>query len=268
MKKRESFESDRGIGWEGHDASDSTSKGDHIQGDVPRDFGFKDEEVESDDHASFFDDFLSLSKGLWSFPIYFPTTTYYRALGARRRVIKRVRALVRRRKGEVEAGLTGAKSDIMSCLLCARDDERGGGGVREEEIVDNLITLMMGSNSTAVSLLASFIKAVARDDVIRKAVLEDEITFNQTFGKINDCDIGYENRDEIMYMRWDPTLTRCHEPVHEKEAIGRPSPSEEPKIPKSHALSLPHLQIEWSIPPPPIIGSLDREPHSRIRNPD
>ncbi|KAK1264843.1 Taxane 13-alpha-hydroxylase [Acorus gramineus] len=161
-------------------------------------FGFKGEEVESDDHASFFNDFLSLSMGLWSFPIYFPTTTYYRALGARRRVVERVRALVRRRKGEVEAGRAGAKSDIVSCLLCARDDERGGGGVREEEIVDNLITLMMGSNSTAVSLLASFIKTVARDDVVRKAVLEEQKkVMNEKQNK--DGNLGWMDVQKMKY---------------------------------------------------------------------
>lgn len=60
--------------------------------------------------------------------------------------------------------------DIISSLVSLRDED--GKPLLEEEIIDNLITLMIASHDTTATLLSHFVRLLARDAEICDKVLQ------------------------------------------------------------------------------------------------
>ena len=72
-----------------------------------------------------FDDFSLAFKAVWSLPVNFPGTLYWRGLRARSRIVNRILPTMRKKQEELSKGILSPSSDVLSCLL------------------DNYITLMI-----------------------------------------------------------------------------------------------------------------------------
>ncbi|KAA8533977.1 hypothetical protein F0562_031494 [Nyssa sinensis] len=92
-----------------------------------------------------FNDFKIALKGTWAIPLDFPGTIFRKAMQARGRICKLLSELIRRKKKEIEEGKVGSHSqeDVISTFLVLRDEN--GEPLPEEEIIDNLVTLIIGS---------------------------------------------------------------------------------------------------------------------------
>ncbi|KAE8735771.1 Chalcone-flavanone isomerase family protein [Hibiscus syriacus] len=108
------------------------------------------EDKEKDD---LFQDFLVAIKGLWTVPLKFPGTAYSKALQARGRISRLLSELIKERKKEMEEGRKGSsdQNDVISSLLMLRDEN--GDPLMEEEIIDDLISVMIASHDTTSSLV-------------------------------------------------------------------------------------------------------------------
>lgn len=132
-------------------------------------FGLHDEPTKE----RLFDDFIQVLKGLWSLPIIIPGTTYHRALQARARIEKRVIPILESRRKQLSEGRISGKDDLLSSFLSLRDenDEQ----LRDEEIIDNFVTIMVASHDTTAILLSLLVWKLARDPMIYNKVLEEQM---------------------------------------------------------------------------------------------
>ncbi|KAK9282838.1 hypothetical protein L1049_011061 [Liquidambar formosana] len=78
--------------------------------------------------------------------------------------------LIRRRKKQIEEGKLGSHVDIISSLLLLRYEN--GEALKEESIIDNVITVIMASHDTTTILLSLLIRHLARDANISEKVLQ------------------------------------------------------------------------------------------------
>ncbi|RLM73454.1 ent-kaurenoic acid oxidase 1-like [Panicum miliaceum] len=91
--------------------------------------------------------FAGLLGGLRAFPLDLPGTAFRRALRCRRKLSAVFRDELRRRKDETDSG-----DDLMSALM--RTEDEGGRLLSDEEVVDNIVSLVLaGYQSTAAALM-------------------------------------------------------------------------------------------------------------------
>ncbi|CAN6565283.1 unnamed protein product [Malus baccata var. baccata] len=115
------------------------------------------------------EDFTIVTKGLWAVPLNVPGTIFYRAMQARARISQVLTKLMQNRQKE-EKNKPSQKNDIISVFLRLRDED--GEPLQEEEIVDNFITLIIGSHDTTTILLSHFIRHLSTDPKTRSEVLQ------------------------------------------------------------------------------------------------
>ncbi|KAL5801247.1 hypothetical protein ACOSQ3_032879 [Xanthoceras sorbifolium] len=130
---------------------------------------------EGKEKDSLFEDFTFATKGLWAVPLNFPETTYHKALQARGRISKLLCKIIDRRKKQMmEEGnfKDSHQDDIISSLLVLRGEN--GEPLPEEEIIDNLISMIIASHDTSTILLSLLIRLLARDTKISSKVLEEQ----------------------------------------------------------------------------------------------
>ncbi|XVF24340.1 hypothetical protein REPUB_Repub13aG0119400 [Reevesia pubescens] len=128
----------------------------------------------SKEKADMFEDFIVAIKGLWAIPLKFSGTAYYKALQARGRISKLFSKLIQERKKEIEEGRKGSldDNDVISSLLMLRDEN--GDPLLEEEIIDNLISVMIASHDTTSAFLSHFIRLLARDKEVFNKVFQEQ----------------------------------------------------------------------------------------------
>ncbi|XP_057510296.1 3beta,22alpha-dihydroxysteroid 3-dehydrogenase-like [Actinidia eriantha] len=101
-------------------------------------------------------EYILLIEGFFTIPSSFFSTTYRRAIHARRKVAEALRLVVRERRRESERG--ERKKDMLEALL--EDEGRGGDGFSDEEIVDFLLALLVAgyeTTSTTMTLAVKFL---------------------------------------------------------------------------------------------------------------
>lgn len=119
------------------------------------------------------EDFTIATKGLWAVPLNVPGTIIYRAMQARARISQVLTKLMQNRQKE-EKNKPSQKNDIISVFLRLRDED--GEPLQEEEILDNFITLIIGSHDTTTILLSLFIRHLSTDPKTRREVLQGNET--------------------------------------------------------------------------------------------
>ncbi|KAK3022395.1 hypothetical protein RJ639_047369 [Escallonia herrerae] len=123
---------------------------------------------------SLFEDFTLAIKGTWAIPLEFPGTIFAKAIQARRRINKRLSELIKTRKMEMakqsKDDSTKIPNDAITSFLVLRDEN--GEPLPEEEILDNLITLIFASHDTITILLGLLVRHLARDPDVYNKVLE------------------------------------------------------------------------------------------------
>lgn len=134
-------------------------------------FGIPDEQIQE----SLGDDFAIAFKAIWSLPLNFIGTTYWRGLRARSRISNRILTIMKTKKEDMSMGNLTRTSDIISCLLALKAENEE---ISEEMIVDNFITLMIASHDTSAILLSLMVWKMSKDPEIYKVVLEGKCLIN------------------------------------------------------------------------------------------
>ncbi|KAL5974787.1 hypothetical protein ACLOJK_031458 [Asimina triloba] len=132
-------------------------------------FGFYDQATKE----ALFEDLAQALEGIWAAPVNFPGTVLWRSLRARSRLNKRLLPILRRRKDLLEQGAVSASSDVISSLIAARDENQRP--ISEEEILDNIITVIMASHDTTTSLLSLIAWRLGRDPNLQQSILRENV---------------------------------------------------------------------------------------------
>ncbi|XP_062172764.1 taxane 13-alpha-hydroxylase-like [Alnus glutinosa] len=132
-------------------------------------FGIKDEYT----REALFDDFSLAFKAVWSLPVNFPGTAFWRGLRARSRIVDRILPIMRKKREELSKGILSPSSDVLSCLLELRDENQQP--IADDMIIDNYVTLMIASHDTSAILISLMIWKLARDPEIYRKVLEEQM---------------------------------------------------------------------------------------------
>ncbi|XP_004308981.1 PREDICTED: taxane 13-alpha-hydroxylase-like [Fragaria vesca subsp. vesca] len=126
---------------------------------------------EGKDKDALFEDFTIAIKGLWAIPLNLPGTQFYKAVQARSRIAKLLTKVVEEKKNKATK-VTPQNNDIISALLLLRDED--GEPLQEQEIVDNLITLIVASHDTTSILLSLLLRHLSTDSKIFSEVLQEQ----------------------------------------------------------------------------------------------
>ena len=129
-------------------------------------FGLHDEPTKE----ALLGDFTKIMKGLWALPVNIPGTTYHNALQARGRIVKSLLPILDCRRKQLSEGAIGRNDDLISGLLSLRDENNES--LRDEEVIDNFVSLMIASHDTTAILLSLMVWKLARDSNIYAKVLE------------------------------------------------------------------------------------------------
>lgn len=124
---------------------------------------------EGKDKDSLFEDFTIATKGLWAIPLNIPGTQFYKAVQARGRIAKLLTKLVKDKKNKAKIE-TPQNNDIISALLLLRDENSEP--LQEQEIIDNLITVIVASHDTTSILLSLLLRHLSIDSKILSEVLQ------------------------------------------------------------------------------------------------
>ncbi|XP_009363898.2 taxadiene 5-alpha hydroxylase-like [Pyrus x bretschneideri] len=141
------------------------------------------------------EDFTIATKGLWAVPLNVPGTIIYRAMQARARISQVLTKLMQNRQKE-EKNKPSQKNDIISVFLRLRDED--GEPLQEEEILDNFITLIIGSHDTTTILLSLFIRHLSTDPKTRREVLQEQ---EEVVKAVEARDDGKLRWSEIQMMK-------------------------------------------------------------------
>ncbi|XP_031109737.1 cytochrome P450 90A1-like isoform X1 [Ipomoea triloba] len=99
-------------------------------------------------------EYMLVIEGFFTIPLPFFSSTYRKAIQARRKVAEELSVVVRERR-EARAGGAGRKKDMLEALL---DGEGGGGGFSDEEIVDFMLALLVAGYETTSTIMTLAVK--------------------------------------------------------------------------------------------------------------
>ncbi|XP_052207776.1 taxane 13-alpha-hydroxylase-like [Diospyros lotus] len=132
-------------------------------------FGIRDEHTKQ----IFSDDFMLALKGVWSLPVNFPGTLYWKGMRARERIVSQLLPILEKRKEDLSKGVLSPTDDLISCLVALRDEN--GEAIKEEEVVDNIIAMMIASHDTSAILLSLMVWKMSRDKQTYNQILEEQM---------------------------------------------------------------------------------------------
>ncbi|XP_039053731.1 beta-amyrin 6-beta-monooxygenase-like [Hibiscus syriacus] len=155
---------------------------------------------ENKEKHDLFQDFLVAITGLWTVLLKFPGTSYCKALQARGQISRLLSKLIKERKKEMEEGRQGSldQNDVISGLLMLRDEN--GDPLMQEEIIDNLISVMIASHDTTSSLVCHVIRHLARDRETFNRVLQEQ---KEVAKAIEGKDVKFITWSEIQMIYMD-----------------------------------------------------------------
>ncbi|CAK9133701.1 unnamed protein product [Ilex paraguariensis] len=153
--------------------------------------------AEGKEKDALLNDFMFTIRGAWAIPLDVPGTIFRKAMQARRRISKVLSDLIKRRKMDMEDGKVSSQEDVMSTFLALRDEN--GEPLPEEEIIDNLITLIIASHDTTTILLSLFIRHLARDAEVCYKVLEEQ---KQVLKAREGSSAGMLGWNEVQKMKY------------------------------------------------------------------
>ncbi|GLJ25597.1 hypothetical protein SUGI_0490380 [Cryptomeria japonica] len=117
-------------------------------------------------------DFTEAMKGVWSFPLDLPGTTFRSGLNARSRICKRLTSLLQVRRGELQQEKSSPDQDLMSTMLTMRDEN--GGALTEEDIIDNMIAVMAAGHESTCTLLVHLVRLLALNPDIYQNIMQEQ----------------------------------------------------------------------------------------------
>ncbi|GLJ12633.1 hypothetical protein SUGI_0194930 [Cryptomeria japonica] len=140
-------------------------------------------------------EFDTLLNGAWCLPLDFPGTTFRQVLNARSRICGQLVGIMERRKVEIAQGCASPEQDLLSCLVCMRDEN--GQPLTEEEITDNLVVVLIAGHDTTSILLTHLVRMLALDPEVYNKVLQEQTQFLS--GKEPNEPLRWEDNQKMKY---------------------------------------------------------------------
>ncbi|CAL1355815.1 unnamed protein product [Linum trigynum] len=100
---------------------------------------------------SLYDDVSSIYQAMLAFPLRLPWTRFYRGLKARKRVMERLGRMISERRESPQAH----EEDFLQQLLAGGE---GGSRLTDEEIKDNILTMIIAGQDTTASAITWMVK--------------------------------------------------------------------------------------------------------------
>ncbi|GLJ22152.1 hypothetical protein SUGI_0416090 [Cryptomeria japonica] len=104
-----------------------------------------------------FEYFKVATEGIYSLPIRLPGSRLHRALKARSQIDRILSSVIKQRKNDVLAGRVSPDRDLLSCLLCNKDEAP----LSDQELKDNIVLFIIAGHETTAMLLVLMCKFLA-----------------------------------------------------------------------------------------------------------
>lgn len=153
---------------------------------------------DEDTKQALLDDFFLTVKAIFSIPVNFPGTIFWRGMKARSRIVKRLLPIIQKKREELLRGKQGPRSDIITYLLALRDEHQEP--LNDEEIMDNFIGLLMASHDTTTILLSLMLWKLARDPSLYEKIVQGNKTCNSTPLVIHACQIFFYQLNILRFF--------------------------------------------------------------------
>ncbi|KAI7737942.1 hypothetical protein M8C21_015135 [Ambrosia artemisiifolia] len=157
--------------------------------------------------------FHDMVKGLLSVPINLPFTKYNRAIIARKKLVPMLIHLIHeKREALKEHNQQGdPHKDLITSLLSIRDDD-GLPMMSEEEIIDNIITVMFAGYGTTSVLLTLLVRLLANNKSIYSNIVREQQEISRN--KASKEALTWEDLTKMQYTwRVATEITRINPPV-------------------------------------------------------
>ncbi|KAI3667809.1 hypothetical protein L6452_42878 [Arctium lappa] len=171
-------------------------------------FGIQDNLLIED----FCHDFSIAFKAVWSIPVNFPGTAYWRGMRARSRIIARLMPIIRKKNADLREGKSHPTSDILSSLIAVKTQNEDV--ITDEMIVDNFVTLMIASHDTSAILMSLMVWKLSKDPEIHLEVFEEQVEIQRDREGRDDWNLTWDDIQKMKYTwRVAQELMRIIPPV-------------------------------------------------------
>ncbi|KAL8248159.1 hypothetical protein R6Q59_005027 [Mikania micrantha] len=119
--------------------------------------------------------FQDMIEGVLSVPINLPFTQFRRGIKARKKLVPMILHLIREKKEALKEHnqQTDPHKDLITSLLSICDDHSSK-TMSEEEIIDNIITVMVAGYDTTSVLLTFLVKLLANNKAVYSAIVKEQ----------------------------------------------------------------------------------------------
>ncbi|KAL7175566.1 hypothetical protein ACSBR2_029212 [Camellia fascicularis] len=129
----------------------------------------------------FLERFKVLSEGLVSIPVDFPGTPFHRSIKASEYIKKEfLMRIIKQRKIDLVEGKASPTQDILSHMLLTADED--GKFMKEIDIADKILGLLIGGHDTASSACAFIVKYLAELPHIYQGVYKEQMDIAKSKG--------------------------------------------------------------------------------------
>ncbi|KAK6924950.1 Cytochrome P450, partial [Dillenia turbinata] len=120
--------------------------------------------------------FVGLLAGVRAQKLYVPGTAYYHAMQCREELTKIFRAKLKKRKQNRLDGVE-CRNDLMDGLMDIKDEE--GNQLRDEEILDNIVSLIVAGYETTSLVLTWAIYYIAKSPQVFQKLREENVALSE-----------------------------------------------------------------------------------------
>ncbi|PSR85234.1 Beta-amyrin 28-oxidase [Actinidia chinensis var. chinensis] len=136
---------------------------------------------ETKDVDRFLERFNLLAEGLLSIPVDLPGTPFRRAINAAAVIRTELVGIIKQRKVDLAEGKASPTQDIMSHMLLTADED--GKFMKEYDIADKILGLLVGGHDTASSACAFIVKYLAELPEIYQGVYDEQMEIAKSKGE-------------------------------------------------------------------------------------
>ncbi|KAK2641831.1 hypothetical protein Ddye_023594 [Dipteronia dyeriana] len=123
--------------------------------------------------AKFADPFKNLIAGIYTIPLNFPGTPYYRSIQAAKDIRKELMDIITQRKIDLQENRASPTQDLLSYVLQETDDN--GQPMSDLFIADKIIGLLIGGHDTASSTISFIVKYLAELPHVYNEVFKEQM---------------------------------------------------------------------------------------------
>ncbi|KAK9274410.1 hypothetical protein L1049_019224 [Liquidambar formosana] len=142
--------------------------------------------------AALFNVFL---KGVIGIPLNFPGTRFYSAMRAASAIRKELQGIARQKRVALEHKAVSPSQDLLSHLLATADEN--GRFMSEEEIINNLLTLLFAGHDTSSSVITMLMKYLEELPQVYEKVLAEQMDIASSKGAGETAAMGRHTEDEL-----------------------------------------------------------------------